>query len=1086
MYTKYGTDPTETSAGNADIANVGKFYNYFFNQNESAYVGNTIRFDGSSSNIRLNTDWSSYVWLGGVITTASEQDVTYTMGRTGNTSNFILTGTGAVNMDIDSNFTMQAGGGSIQIRKGGTWNVASGKTLTLAGIAGINISGENQTIVVTGGGNVLFTSNTTVGKGTTFNVAAGSTLALTGTVNAISDNFTEKQPTEGNGYSQVVGSATIFSGDGTVNADGVTWLFNGLDASYSNGTVSVSGEGTKYYVNETADLSTALDSKTTDVTIQNGATLNITAKTGNSNGMIKGNVLVKRGSTLQLQSNDAMGWSGNNVKVLTVEDDATVRLTHSSNETFGGQLVLNGTAAITGENARWDMFAGSSMNVAAGANASISVKDFRIRRNDATISLGDGATLTISAALSRGSEGNGTLIINGSNAESKTVLSGGGTIATLAVTKGSMDITKDLTVTQLMLSKTGAHATTVNVAAGATLNITGNTTDQGGGSFELCNWAANNVLNINGTVQSNAGITMEGNGAPTVNVNNGGLLVMNAGLIAAKREGGNAAVINVNSGATLKTAGSDADTALITVNLKDGSKLEAVYGADAASATIAKNFNLEADATVTLVTAEGKDMVINGALGNASGSISVTGPGTATLGNTAEIAGLAAGENSTIVLVGTTAVGTSVTMGTGSAIVNNGNLTMSGTANLYAADGIATVTGEKARTEGNGFGTTIMSASLSDIITGTGTTTATGVTAWTVNGNAATYDNGTLSYEGGASDKYYINDANSALSVTGDGELVKVVDNFNQFIDVAAGKHLTVSEGSQVNMVNNASNMGVWMKKDSTITVKDTSTLSVAGDVSIAAADENGAVITATGDNNQIGTNSSYHDSVIISNADITVDGNTMRSYKVEGGTVILKDAESATTTTINATLSANGQLTNLNVGRNEEAKLGNVELVLNNLTMAGGSQVTLGDNHDGALKLTKLTVTDDGAAINANLNLTGATVVLNGHQVELGCSLTLGNTTLEAELPQEDTPLVLFTGVDSLTLGTTAGTGATTVDASQYFTNLAADTYNLVYSGVDAGGEVSIQKAGSVPEPTTGTLSLLALAGLMARSRRK
>ena len=67
---------------------------------------------------------------------------------------------------------------------------------------------------------------------------------------------------------------------------------------------------------------------------------------------------------------------------------------------------------------------------------------------------------------------------------------------------------------------------------------------------------------------------------------------------------------------------------------------------------------------------------------------------------------------------------------------------------------------------------------------------------------------------------------------------------------------------------------------------------------------------------------------------------------------------------------------------------------------------------------------------------------------------------------------------MDSLVLGTTAYTDA--VDASTVFTGMTAGTYNLVF----ANGNVSIASA-AIPEPTTATLSLLALAGLCARRRR-
>lgn len=64
-------------------------------------------------------------------------------------------------------------------------------------------------------------------------------------------------------------------------------------------------------------------------------------------------------------------------------------------------------------------------------------------------------------------------------------------------------------------------------------------------------------------------------------------------------------------------------------------------------------------------------------------------------------------------------------------------------------------------------------------------------------------------------------------------------------------------------------------------------------------------------------------------------------------------------------------------------------------------------------------------------------------------------------------------------------------LDASQFFSNLEEGCFYLCYSGADfAGGHGenvgTIYLYSLVPEPTTGTLSLLALAGLAARRRRK
>ena len=83
---------------------------------------------------------------------------------------------------------------------------------------------------------------------------------------------------------------------------------------------------------------------------------------------------------------------------------------------------------------------------------------------------------------------------------------------------------------------------------------------------------------------------------------------------------------------------------------------------------------------------------------------------------------------------------------------------------------------------------------------------------------------------------------------------------------------------------------------------------------------------------------------------------------------------------------------------------------------------------------------------------------------------------------------MVLFEGIDKLILGNTEYTTSITMDdnilAHTYFGNIGSD-YLLVYDAtVPGNGILSIMAA--VPEPSTATLSLLALAALAARRRRR
>lgn len=128
------------------------------------------------------------------------------------------------------------------------------------------------------------------------------------------------------------------------------------------------------------------------------------------------------------------------------------------------------------------------------------------------------------------------------------------------------------------------------------------------------------------------------------------------------------------------------------------------------------------------------------------------------------------------------------------------------------------------------------------------------------------------------------------------------------------------------------------------------------------------------------------------------------------------------------------------------------------------------------------------GATLNANLkfsadstlNLAGSLAM--GSSVELASGMTLGLSAEMLEKLYSGVSLELFTGVDSLTLDGEDITAGTTLPADDIFSGLSADyTYEMGFNG----GVVSLS-ATMVPEPTTATLSLLALAALAARRRRR
>lgn len=164
-------------------------------------------------------------------------------------------------------------------------------------------------------------------------------------------------------------------------------------------------------------------------------------------------------------------------------------------------------------------------------------------------------------------------------------------------------------------------------------------------------------------------------------------------------------------------------------------------------------------------------------------------------------------------------------------------------------------------------------------------------------------------------------------------------------------------------------------------------------------------------------------------------------------------------------------------------------------LEVQSGATVTVGTLENEKTLTVTSHATFSGGQVNANLAFAdGAEVTLNqalsmGSSLSLGSNLTLSGEQYEAitSMTSGSEPVKLFTGVDMLTLGGDSYTaGSSTLDSSSgkdlrdYFSNVDSGKY---YLGYNAAGDVYAGLI--VPEPTTATLSLLALAGLMARRRR-
>ena len=149
------------------------------------------------------------------------------------------------------------------------------------------------------------------------------------------------------------------------------------------------------------------------------------------------------------------------------------------------------------------------------------------------------------------------------------------------------------------------------------------------------------------------------------------------------------------------------------------------------------------------------------------------------------------------------------------------------------------------------------------------------------------------------------------------------------------------------------------------------------------------------------------------------------------------------------------------------------------NLVMEQGAVVTLAD-----------TVKLEGTlTLQAGLMLDGAVLeVIAGLEEGESCTLFHNVDGLNVQSLQQTVTLYNMRSLAAQTndaLSYRALMDGEQAAAADYFSNLAGDR-NLVLSYNSAEGTVSITHAQAVPEPTAATLSLLALAGLCARRRRK
>ena len=267
------------------------------------------------------------------------------------------------------------------------------------------------------------------------------------------------------------------------------------------------------------------------------------------------------------------------------------------------------------------------------------------------------------------------------------------------------------------------------------------------------------------------------------------------------------------------------------------------------------------------------------------------------------------------------------------------------------------------------------------------------------------------------------------------------------------------------------------------------------------------------------------HKMVKVENGNVTVN-NHIKTDTVSTGetTGSLTLANGVDAEALNEVIAASGDVTFLNMAaENETATGGQTSISLNKLEIGAGKTVSFYEAaapvsidqlaQEASVSVVGTLTAGQGATLNSDLVMesgstldvrgTSGTGLLMGSEVTLNKGMTLSDYSGEWASWEVGTKYTLFTGVDGLDIGNGVTTGTMDytqwVDASEYFTNIEeSNRYFLCYGGAPARDSVGVLSAvndGSnvgmiyimtVPEPTTSTLSLLALAALAARRRRK
>ena len=792
------------------------------------------------------------------------------------------------------------------------------------------------------------------------------------------------------------------------------------------------------------------------------------------------------------------GGTGSGDGVINVMEGGSVTFTGTATEADWTRVASNdGTVTMNlgGATARFDM--SDSSGVLAVSNGKV---DYRSNLDNQTLQLGSGSTLLF---------GDNDGAVDAPVFTNDIVLAGDATIQVYGTSKhSSVTISGDVTGADYTLTKDDGNQTTtfegqIKVNKFVTGdNSTGTTVIKNGATIGNNLTPHKGILEIHGDVSVGHELDLSNNGActATVKIAADGAATVKDGMWMSKNahvellEGGKLALTNAGLSLVGRNGGGS-----VTTTADNGQ-----YGVGNTTFTISG-----ADVTAT------KAVTIGNKLTNSSIS---TGANAVTLSNTGNtLTGGTVAEGGSLSIAGGGLVGT--------AIANNGTLTFTGdiTATGFTvtkgASGFVDVNGTFS-TDGNGFeatsgdSITIVNNAPTATLTPNGHKVTQDSVVYTINADGTATSGESVRYLGysqvdGAVNvsaiAQYAEDhdgACTAVVVSGDGVLN--VDDFMAFVTANGGTvnfvegaevmYLSVSDDAKISGLTDFDSMQIAADKTATLDNQVTS-----GDVVFSATD--GVKVTNTGE--QAITYSLAQTDAQVTADTMTVDGDT--GVEIANSLVVKEIVNN----------NADGLVLNGNVADGVTLRAAGGDIVMTgqtsntvsvvDLDIAPGNAVTLmdGEQEEGTITVSGV-LKGAEAAVYADLTLLGdSTLNVNGggdKALTLGSMLTIDLTNGGLVNLDDDTLLALNNLGDGETLNlivaldpefdalTYGGDGYDGMWYGQMFNRAGTQGVSLqgdfmVYAQGDAFG---LTKVSNVPEPTTGTLSLLALMALAARRRRK